>query len=151
MIEYFYKNTLIILFKLCIFVPINNEAIMEARELRIGNWVARENQPEGFIIDSWSFSVCEKSPEKYKPIPLTEEWLLKLGFTECSNLIHTTFDVWVIDNYMPHFFILKLKDVFYFNLEPKNNYLSSWGNPINYVHQLQNLYFALTGEELTLK
>jgi hypothetical protein len=26
-----------------------------------------------------------------------------------------------------------------------------WDNRIKYVHQLQNLYFFLTGEELTLK
>lgn len=63
-----------------------------------------------------------------EPIPLTEEWLLKFGFkpfvkdfTKNGIIIHTRKRGYVLRKSVPI---------------------------IKYVHQLQNLYFALTGEEL---
>lgn len=47
---------------------------MKASELRIGNWVKRDTQPEGFVIDSRSFMLCEQHLDTYHPIPITEEW-----------------------------------------------------------------------------
>ena len=69
------------------------------------------------------------------PIPLTEEWLLKFGFTkEVLGWKHWNLDLYLyLDNgcfeseQLPMFIYLK------------------------YVHQLQNLYFALTNEELCIK
>lgn len=77
--------------------------------------------------------------EFIEPIPLTEEWLLKFGFERTCN--HPKHD-WIkgefkicydVDN--DGYIISELLDI---------------SIPIKYVHQLQNLYFALTGEELTL-
>lgn len=117
---------------------------MKANELRIGNWVKRTTQPEGFQIDSHSFIVCERNPSMYEPIPLTEEWLVKLGFKKRElSLSHNT----------KLYVCLKTENE-YFNdgkcliLAQECPYISM---PCKYVHQLQNLYFALTGEELTLK
>ena len=89
----------------------------------------------------------------FKPIPLTEEWLLKFGFeytNECDEIKELVFKIsdWL---------------KFYFNNE--DNYKSGClfvgieetdiGSSnavfIESVHQLQNLYFALTGKELSLK
>jgi hypothetical protein len=70
-----------------------------------------------------------------KPIPLTEEWLLKFGFE---------FD----EEY--NSYSLKMLSVY----DGKNGFSSDlfWdGLDIETVHQLQNLYFALTNEELTIK
>jgi len=67
-----------------------------------------------------------------EPIPLTEEWLLNFGYTkEDSNFWNLGHIVWEYDG-----------GVFICN---KN------GITLKYVHQLQNLYFALTGRELTIK
>ena len=69
---------------------------------------------------------------KFEAIPLTEEWLLKFGFT-FSDMIYS-FD---------GFEILDLKQGLEF-------YNHDYPIKIKYVHQLQNLYYALTQTELTL-
>ncbi|WP_223559578.1 hypothetical protein [Chryseobacterium lathyri] len=81
-----------------------------------------------------------------EPIELTEEWLLKFGFEiEKSNSHCIAFN----ENYEHE---LQLDKEF----ETKENCwnITKYGGGyrlIYYVHQLQNLYFALTGEELTIK
>lgn len=61
---------------------------MEAKELRIGNLVqSKENRPFEITLEDLSFieagSTC-------KPIPLTEEWLLKFGCSEKNLSIKIT-------------------------------------------------------------
>ena len=75
-----------------------------------------------------------------KPIPLTEEWLLKFGFEKADEIYFIEFNVYsmTIKEYEKGRYIL--------NPETHFNYVD-----IEYVHQLQNLYFALTGEELIIK
>ncbi len=82
-------------------------------------------------IDSKSFH--------FKPIPLTEEWLLKFGFVQSQD-IDTIFG-------------LKLNDFWYINeFQIRNKFNSILLDvELKYVHQLQNLYFALTGTHLILK
>jgi hypothetical protein len=70
--------------------------------------------------------------DAYRPIPLTEEWLLKFGF-EITNNFQTK------DRFQTH----KQDGIIWFEY----GYISI---ELKYVHQLQNLYFALTGEELTI-
>src|SRR5690606_23732350 len=69
-------------------------------------------------------------------IPLTEQWLIDLGLKRMPESEYT------LDSYdLAGFKLWMNKGKFLFN--DKIN--------IDYVHQLQNLYFALTGEELTIK
>lgn len=81
--------------------------------------------------------------DDFEPIPLTEDWLIRLGFIK-------------IDNKQEY---LKSSNGRYHNvslegLEPRYGMgYSSDGIiqvPIYHVHTLQNLYFALTGTELTI-
>jgi hypothetical protein len=74
--------------------------------------------------------------DEIKPIELTEEWLLKFGFKQTFiSKIHLTFD-------KGSFHLLK-----------RVNHIQIWYENIDvkYVHQLQNLYFALTNQELTIQ
>ena len=73
-----------------------------------------------------------------EPIPLTEEWLSKFGFENAFA------DKWDGMEWMPCEFI---NGKLYYT--PDMHHHASKG--IENVHQLQNLYFALTGEELTIK
>lgn len=116
---------------------------MEANELRIGNLIMVDGFIEiiksineiginiflddGIIIEYAEFYELE-------PIKLTEEILLKCGFIPCS----------IIDNHfnISGMCIWKCNDMF---LCDKN------GVHIKYLHQLQNLYWCLTNEELTIK
>jgi hypothetical protein len=113
---------------------------MKASELRIGNWIAHEptiDDWEEIIVRPGTIIQCEISPDSFMPIPLTEEWLLNLGLTDLKrkNEKHFKFNDFV--------YVLDYGCVTY------NGVIIS-RQDIKYVHQLQNLYFALTGEELIL-
>ncbi len=113
---------------------------MKARELRIGNWYASngiESQVESDIYMNWHVNGCWADP-----ILLNEEWLLKFGF------IHPFKDLANVRRYLINDGRVELR-----YLRHNNTVFLSYFNAreIKYVHQLQNLYFALIGEELTIK
>lgn len=114
---------------------------MNPRELRIGNIIKikdseiivsgineRGISPRGIdFIDARNF----------EGVPLTEEWLTKFSFRLfCGS--YEKEDVKIFD----------LADGG-FILEDRSG--ASIGKPFRYVHQLQNLYFEITGEELTIQ
>lgn len=72
-----------------------------------------------------------------QPIPLTEEILLKCGFKQDKGMMCYRNE---IDTDIKIVYETLAK---YYRLYPRTN-------KILYVHQFQNLYFALTGEELTI-
>jgi len=78
--------------------------------------------------------IIDISENDVEPIPLTEEWLFKLGFLKYKG---DNKDFWLND----FEFANDLKWIFW-----RGNILEN----IKYVHQLQNLYFCLTGAELTV-
>lgn len=67
---------------------------MKANELRIGNYVYRQwdkmvKQQEGERTSLYQIeNVNLQSALKYDPIPLTEEWLTKLGFAKNGGYWH---------------------------------------------------------------
>jgi len=119
---------------------------MKVSEFRIGNLV---NQiiyhsfynEEKVIEIEWQelMLISRDNSNKYHPIPLTEEWLVKFGLTRSET-----------DN--KRFFMCGV-DIYFFSTDkiifnPSSSVLSI---SLKHVHQLQNLYFALTGIELTFK
>ena len=68
---------------------------------------------------------------KCKPIPLTEEWLLKFGFEH--KLL-----VWEYNNFC-------ITGCFTYGYCLNGYCLDNLFPRFKYVHQLQNLYFTLTG------
>lgn len=113
---------------------------MKASELRMGNWLMRDSQPEGFLVDAQTILRMSLSGIRdEKPIPLTEEWLVKLGFKK------DRIDYWRPDEWF--YAINQKSDGTFWLAEDECDPVTE----IKYVHQLQNLYFALTGEELTIK
>lgn len=120
---------------------------MEAKELRIDNWFDPyySEAKQATLSDISTINIAEND-ERYqnvsKPIPLTEEWLVKLGF-ESQKTSHT--DRMVYWSRCITIEYLKSGSVWITILGIKRK---DW-NICRYVHQLQNLYFALTGEELT--
>ena len=125
--------------------------MIQANELRIGSKLLFTDYPhQGVLtIDEKDIAYAEKHPDWlqafFQGIPITEEWLLKFGATKYND------------------------DRFYLDLEKERNMLQLfWNlggdyficefisrsmhvcyfNDHKYVHQLQNLYFALTQKEL---
>lgn len=115
--------------------------MMKATELRIGNWVSIGNKDQTidlhiqFDFDEGGWYVDDMNIDNVRPIPLTEEWLVKLGVP----LGFETFS----NNYM----IEDTIDAYCVRLSYDVG-MSKFIAETKYVHQLQNLYFALTGEEL---
>tara|TARA_R110000796_G_scaffold104011_2_gene213520 strand:- start:2008 stop:2259 length:252 start_codon:yes stop_codon:yes gene_type:complete len=73
--------------------------------------------------------------ERYSPIPLTEQWLIDFGVLFGFNHLGSWYEIEMgLDGYH-----LRLCT---------GIGMSKYIGSINYVHQLQNLYFALTGIEL---
>jgi hypothetical protein len=121
------------------------------QELRIGNWLEWDdesheqvqveqitcNKDDSGEIQNWF--VNGGLIEDFVLIPLTEEWLLKFGFNGDSILGTQTLyrlngiEIWAFRND---------KTFMVDNIKRKKVELK-------FVHQLQNLYFALTGQELT--
>lgn len=110
-------------------------------ELRIGNTILRN----GIVVtvDHQSFRDVEKYPDQYQGIELTEDWLIRMGFTVSGGWIYK-FGVTESD----------VNDGVHYVLESNTILIGNHNKlkyKIKYVHQLQNLYFALTEEELQLK
>ena len=125
--------------------------MIQANELRIGNLVFRDElNIENGKWDKLTIKINYQDifnlingndmvKTAYNPIPLTEEWLVKLGFEDdkangfSKDSIHLEF-------------IEQVGYVFFINGDVKGASIT-----IEYVHTLQNLYFALRGQELTLR
>ena len=118
---------------------------MKANELRIGNyfmdrggkvlrldfWDSPGKLAMNNVIEGTVWHPLTEDVKYAKPVPLTEEWLLRFGFVN-DKLEYFTIEY---DNHAGY-------GLFY-----RGNLLTG----IEYVHQLQNLYFALTGTELEIK
>lgn len=131
--------------------------MIKEQEIRIGNLFYYNPECWNYIGHQGNFIWSDRDWYAYgestlflediEPIPLTKEWLVdKLGAIE-----HTGTPFWNIE--MP-------RNIGFISINPNNNMIwlkhhrtDSSLNPgsIYFVHQLQNLYFALVGEELTIK
>jgi len=113
---------------------------MKNTEIRIGNYVYRNDIL--VTVDEQTFWDMKNNPEQYKPVPLTEHWLEKFGFEK-------------IHEYEPHDSYDYLKgfgDLDASGLWRNGKLVGVHVECVNYfvhdAHQLQNLYFALTNQEL---
>jgi hypothetical protein len=125
---------------------------MKAEELRIGNLVLipynKSNKQEGFfeatISQIGDFGAYIK-PEDYEPILLTEEWLLKFGFIDLTERCGLKVMFSIINKHIH----INTETMSYCEIDYEQNIIDIIR--VEHVHQLQNLYFALTGEELQLQ
>jgi len=118
--------------------------MIEVRELRIGNLVKAVHKKSDILN---SYIVIEgkhiydlengKSEFDFYGIPITEEWLLKFGFTQSLAFKSVYF--------IGTFLSITLGNKIMFEI---NDQIIS---EIKYIHQLQNLHFALTQKELEIK
>ena len=114
---------------------------MKASELRINNWYKNMSIDNPFNQIKYGHEIdyvavyCE-------PIPLTEEWLLKFGFIKKYQTFE--FKGLNIDGTVVHFSFDKWRSEY----DIENCDFTEIPAECKYVHQLQNLYFALTNEEL---
>ena len=122
--------------------------MIKATELRIGNWVEVENykniqlenvHPEGTTHGDDQYLIS-----MLKPIPLTEEILLKCGFEVCYRSEFTL----RLDHKLNYKFGAGWNLV---NGHFSVRYIGQNFTHIKYLHQLQNLFYALTDKELQVE
>lgn len=117
--------------------------MINANELRIGNFV-NDVGSQPFQIRPINIADALYAEEKGKhhlginAIPITDDWLTKLGFHMFQE-----FEDGSIANWERGKMSIPQSDLF--NIWWQGDYL---GITIKFVHQLQNIYFALTDEEL---
>lgn len=133
---------------------------MKPNELRIGNYIFDRSgkilridgweNPSKVYMDNGTYHLPEPIGEVpyhplteeisfLKPIPLTEQWLKDFGFEKpAHSFIGDIFHLSEWDEF-PNTWCVAMN---------KNNAIIF--RRLKHAHQLQNLYFALTGEELKL-
>lgn len=134
---------------------------IQPNELRIGNYVSFKtvDTSVGYetiddiiisIMDLQNLSSASESvKEAYEPIPLNNEWLIRLGFEKLPP--STKYGSYHADHEAnfgnP---VLKINGYDYLNSNGSHLYifLNKIRIECKYVHQLQNLYYALTQTEL---
>lgn len=130
---------------------------MKAQELRIGNYIygqysfddeSKKELCEVLALDStgelmeheiWVGGESGKREFYYEfePIPLTEEWLIDFGFRKDEETSYR----WFMEDWLTYDLddnCIRISDSWVFGKR-------------KYVHELQNLFFALTGRELERK
>ena len=128
---------------------------MKASELRIGNYIKlmfNYEDYETIQVTSDELVSVDKKQADYEPLPLTEEWLYKFGFKDIDkgDNDYITYTDPNHDYYLQ--LDVRRKGGKYSILDNSFNDLRDFSMvDIMYVHQLQNIYFALTNEDLQLK
>lgn len=122
---------------------------MIASELRIGNYVIGQtgelkNIPYGMPYKIESYEDLLWS-DLLLPVPITEDWLVRFTFELLEKYVYC---LELIKN---NSLLINIKHKSCFiGIRDSDDYDREIIFP-DYVHQLQNLYFALTGNELILK
>lgn len=128
--------------------------MIQAKDLRIGNLVERDGEVyeivaihaslvEIQLIKTNKRRITSFEDKGLTSIPLTEEWLKKFGFVKREANLYTYTEIHKVG-------VFELSDI---NGCGYRLWVGSGttGKDLKYVHQLQNLFFALCGEELTTK
>lgn len=140
---------------------------MEGLDLKVGNYVSHPNNKKdrikeifcksltndyavSFINSHYNYYLKNKGEQIVKPIKLTKQWVEKFGFKIDQNSKKSVFQVYkkTFDEYST--FILKYNNriqMFFFETDSEE---TGFVKQLHYVHELQNLYSALTDNELTL-
>jgi hypothetical protein len=117
--------------------------MIEAKDLRIGNYCLREGKMHKMIAYD---TLMASRGDAYEPIALTPEILEQCGFDDgLYELFANTYLQLDRDNGYSVF--IRQDDT---NTGGNFNFVLL-KRGIKYLHQLQNLYWCLTGEELQLK
>lgn len=129
---------------------------MTPNELRIGNYILVDGKIEEligirkstvFFADGFQMFIAQG----IEPIPLTVEWLVRFGF-ECRES-STSKEYYYGLNGLTHDWLFSLVWLDRPDLinAPDAPFYRNGRHTLYFVHQLQNLYFALCGEELIIR
>jgi len=129
--------------------------MIAANDLRVNNWFYRDGHLWQYTEDN--MTTVWYNLENLEPIPLTPEILIKCGFIRNDELSNSK-ENYEFPKRMGLFFLSKtvtaINETTYYNISFPGKHGSCYlpaFNQCQYLHQLQNLYFALTNSELEIK
>lgn len=111
--------------------------VLKPEHLRWGNCIRSKSDKvieQVIKIEKNKINACNYT--FFEPIPLTEEWFNNYGLLKTNG----------ISFLLGCYEIIRSKDDMYWCVILKGGVIAR----LKYIHQLQNLYYALTGEELKL-
>jgi len=120
---------------------------MEAKELRIGNWVYLSSHKKD--IGEVHLGFNNTNLDLFEPIPLTKEWLIKFGAKEYGSF--GNYKQMIIEG-ENELLICRIfdKGIALFCLDRCHREELRFINKCEFIHRFQNIAFEL-GEELTIK
>lgn len=127
-----------------------NQTNMTSSDLRIGNYVIQDGEEIHGIV-GLTLHKFELNQIKLEPIVLTEDWLVKFGFSSKDykkgyiGIEHKAGGM-ITDFVLTYPY--KLGDHQKCFIWEHSNWKY---NTLEYVHELQNLFYILTSQELTIK
>lgn len=114
---------------------------LKVEELRIGNYLQNESNIQFTVTPNTIESLWE-SPRKWcNPIPITDEILLKFGAKVFPEMGEGYYKLGVYEMFLNKYGVLEF-------------FLTQFGYSCiraESVHELQNIYYIVTGNELTFK
>lgn len=126
---------------------------MKANELRIGNYLMYRDQltriESGKEIDQ-----AFEGP-LLNPIAISEMWMNKLGFRRENSLAGSLIKGYVIPEgngeFISEFIIVEGQGGYALGYENGKKLYPFRCREVIYIHELQNLYFVITGQELMIQ
>ncbi len=127
--------------------------MIDAKSLMVGNWVAVGNNNvkvndigDTGINISWYHELTDYDYkfEDLSPIPLTPKILVK-----CGGYSNGFGGYGIIP--LAQFWIIFYEELGKWEIDINSDFPGNVNREIKYLHQLQNLYFALTQKELEIK
>lgn len=125
---------------------------MDVTQLRIGNFINNNVECTQVTKSDLQFFLVGDNQHYANPVSLNESWLVEFGFQRTNVPIKSNMEY--IDYRMGQFVLFILpKGIVEVEFCAAHNKIEDRGYlcSVKYVHQLQNLCFALTGEELVIK
>ncbi len=120
--------------------------MIKPEELRLFNWVEYKIHGKDEWIAAPVVSLNLDSGKHFRPIPLTPEILEKCGFEKRSSIDLPELFEYVLDEETLNLILTHEGGSFFY----WNHSCLMVDPSFNYVHELQNFIFALTGEELEI-
>ena len=118
--------------------------MLEAKELRLGNYIYKLDTPVRVEVETFRNVKAMLFP--YSPIPITEEILIKCGIERASW--RESSPLYLNGNKTSHPDVISIS--LYSNF-CRIKIVDKTVRTLKYLHELQNLYFARTGEDFEIE
>jgi len=127
-----------------LFIDEQRRGMIQANELRIGYWIIHRGTYKK-VNKTVIYTFDNFKSDYFKPIPLTEEILLKCGTKQNDSILL------ILDCDWLYFKLVWNGEGYELHIAQGNFYGSDIVIDCTYLHTLQNIVHSLTNEELNIE